>query len=431
MTARRALFLFHLRVGARLALCVLAPVLAAALFLYYVLRPEFSLELARILFIEGGFVESGLAGTLLLLGLARVVAPRIAAGSAGWTRSLPVAPAARRFSALLSLLVAEIPVLAVLGAFAWVITDPGPMPGAAFAARLAEHALRFLPHVLGLIAGAAAAGLVALPGAVRRPAKGVALAACFLSFGGAAAPLVMAVLLLGVAAAWPGKGLGSRGRRVARRDAPSGAFFQTLSLRAVGWRFALAGLAACAVLGGARLLLANNDLAPGAAFVLSLFGIVLGLTAFVGPAADILAARRPAWPWLRSLPRSAAARVRDDALLLALLALPLAALGMILLRSPARLAVYLPGPLAWLAVRGAGALREAGDRPFGALGRIAVEGAFLSLVLALLPWTSFLLAAAVPVAFILARDAERRLKPTRWAERRHAAAGDPLSWSAS
>lgn len=377
MTARRALFLFHLRVGARLALRVLAPVLAAALFLYYVLRPEFSLELARILFIEGGFVESGLAGTLLLLGLARVVAPRIAAGSAGWTRSLPVAPAARRFSALLSLLVAEIPVLTVLGAFVWVITDPGPMPGAALAARLAEHALRFLPHVLGLIAGAAAAG------------------------------------------------------RVARRDAPSGAFFQTLSLRAVGWRFALAGLAACAVLGGARLLLANNDLAPRAAFVLSLFGIVLGLTAFVGPAADILAARRPAWPWLRSLPRSAAARVRDDALLLALLALPLAALGMILLRSPARRAAYLPGPLAWLAVRGAEALREAGDRPFGALGHIAVEGAFLSLVLALLPWTSFLLAAASPVAFILARDAERRLKPTRWAERRHAAAGDPLSWSAS
>jgi hypothetical protein len=51
--------------------------------------------------------------------------------------------------------------------------------------------------------------------------------------------------------------------------------------------------------------------------------------------------------------------------------------------------------------------------------------------LALLPWTSGLLAAAAPLAFIFARNAERRFKPTRWAERHHSNAGDPLSWSAS
>jgi energy-coupling factor transporter ATP-binding protein EcfA2 len=44
MKAEAAFFLIHLRVGARLALRGLAPVLAATLFLYYILRPEFALD---------------------------------------------------------------------------------------------------------------------------------------------------------------------------------------------------------------------------------------------------------------------------------------------------------------------------------------------------------------------------------------------------
>ncbi len=431
MKARRALFLFHLRVGARLALRVLAPVLAATLFLYYILRPEFALELARILFVEGSLVEAGLAGTLLLLGLARVVSPRIAAGSGGWARSLPVGPGAQRLSALLSLVVAESPLLAVLAVFAWAVTDPGPMPGAAFTARVAEHVMRFLPHIIGLIAGSAAAGLVSLPSAIPRRIKIVPAAACFLSFAGDPAVLAISVLLLVGAMALPGGGPVPRGRRTPRRELPAAVFFQALALRAGRGRLALACLPSLLVLGAARVFLANNELAPRSAEAISVFGLAFGLTALIGPAADVLAVRRPAWPWLRSLPRSSAARVRDDALLLALLGLPLVAFGLAFLRRPAWLAGYLLGPLAWLAVRGAGAVREAGDRPFGALGHIAVEGAILSFVLALAPWTSFLIAAATPAAFLLARSAERRLKPTRWAERHHSNAGDPLSWSAS
>jgi hypothetical protein len=76
-------------------------------------------------------------------------------------------------------------------------------------------------------------------------------------------------------------------------------------------------------------------------------------------------------------------------------------------------------------------MREAGDRPFGTLGTVAVEGTILSLVVALVPPASYILAAAAPAAFLLARNAERRLKPTLWAERHHSNAGDPLSWSAS
>lgn len=423
MRSESALFRFHLRVGARLALRILAPVLASFLFLFYVVGYEFALELAKILYVEGSLLESGLAGTLLLMGLARIVAPRIAAGGGGWARSLPVGGGAWRLSSVLSMLVAEAPLLTILGGLAWAVTDPGPMPGA-------EHIVRVAPHIIGLILGAAAANLACLPTPATLWTKLLPVAACFLSFAGDAAVLVASALLLVLSAAIPSKGIGPRKRHKTRRSLPASAFFQALALRAAGGRIILAFIPAAIVLGASLLFLKNNDLHEGPAFALSLFGLALSLTASIGTAANILAARRPAWPWLRSLPRSAAGRVRDDALFLALLACPIG-VGLGLLGRPAREAIYLLGPLAWLAIRGAGAMREAGDRPFGVLGQVGVEGTILSLVLALLPWASFLLAAAAPAALLLARNAERRLKPTRWSERHHSNAGDPLSWSAS
>ncbi len=416
MRAEAAFFLFHLRVGARLALRVLAPVLAATLFLYYILRPEFALELARILFVEGGLAESGLVGTLILLGLARTVAPRIAAGSRGWARSLPANGRALRRLMALSMVVAETPILAVLGGLAWAATGPSP-------ARIALH-------LAGLLVGAAAAGLACLPGSRALLIRTISIAACFLSFSGNAAGLGVSAGLFILAAALPAEFPISSKRRRPRRGLPSALFFHGLSLRAVRGRILLAYLPPAFILAAARLFLSNNELPRETAFSLSLFALVLGLNAFIGQAADTLSARRPAWPWLRSLPRSAAGRVLSDALFLAFLALPLAA-GLALLGRPAREIAYLAGPLVWLAFRGAGAMREAGDRPFGVLGQVVVEGTILSLLAALLPWTSWILAAASPLAFLFARNAERRLKPTRWTERRHSNAGDPLSWSAS
>jgi hypothetical protein len=416
MRPEAALFLFHLRVGTRLALRVLAPVLAATFFLYYVLWPEFTVELARILFLEASLVESGTIGGLLLLALARVVAPRITSGGAGWARSLPATGGALRRLAVLSLVVGESPLLAVLGGLAWMVT--GPDPG------------RIATRLAGLMVGAAAAGLTRLPDLSPLRARLLALIACFLSFSGNGAVLAAAAGLLILAAAFPAGPAASRKRRRPRRSLPAAVFFHGLSLRALRGRIALAYPPPALVLAVTWLVLEHNELPADTAFSLSLFGLVLSLTVFFGAAADVLAARRPAWPWLRTLPRSAAARVRDDALFLGLQALPVAG-GLVLLRRPAREAALLAGPLAWLAFRSAGAMREAGDRPFGVVGHIVVEGTILSLVVALVPWTSWLLAAAAPVAFLLARDSERRLKPSRWIERRHSSAGDPLSWSAS
>jgi hypothetical protein len=416
MKAAAALLRFHLRVGARLALRILAPVLAAILFLFYVLRPEFVLALARALYIEGSLAESGLVGTLLLWGMARTVTPRIAAGRAGWARSLPADGRVLRALEILSSVVAEAPLLTVLGALAGAVA--GPSPG------------RVAVHLAGLLVGAAAAGLLCLQGPTSLKSKLLPAAACFLSFSGNGTLLVVAAAILVLAMAAPIDAMGMRRRRRPRRSLPSAGFFYWHSLRAVGVRIVLAYIPPAIILAAGRLFLANNELGANTALSLSLFSLTLAQAVFIGLAANALAARRPAWPWLRSLPRSAAARINSDAMFLGLNALPIAS-GLALLGRRAWEVVFLAGPLAWFALRGAGAIREAADRPFGVLGQFLIEGTIISLSVAVLPWTSWLLVAAAPVAFLLARSAERRLKPTLWIERHHSGTGDPLSWSAS
>lgn len=416
MRADAAFLRFHLRVGARLAARILAPVLAVIFIVFYILRPEFVIALARALFVEGGRGGSGLAGTLLLLGLARAVVPRITAGRAGWARSLPADGRALRAMEVLSSVVAGMPVLAVLAALAWFVAGPDPE--------------RIAIRLAGLLAGAAAAGLFCLGGPFSFGGKILPAAACFLSFLGHAVFLAAAAALLALALAVPMKARGGRGRRSSRRPLPAAVFFYGLSLRAVGARIVLAYLPPAFILAGGRLFLMNNELTGSAPLSLSLFGITQAAAVFIGLAANTLVARRPAWPWLRSLPRSAGARIGSDALFLGLNALPLAT-GLALFGRPAREAALLAGPLAWLALRGAGAVRDAADRRFGALGPVLVEGTIVSMSVAVMPWISWLIAAASPVAFLLARAAERRFKPTLWAERHHLDAGDPLSWSAS
>ena len=416
MRAETAFLRFHLRVGARLAARILAPVLAVIFIVFYILRPEFVLALAGALFVEGSLIESGLAGTLLLLGLARAVVPRITAGRAGWARSLPADGRALRAMEVLSSVVAGMPLLAVLAALAWFVAGPSPE--------------RIAIRLAGLLAGAAAAGLFCLEGSFSLKGKILPAVACFLSFLGHAMFLVAAVVLLTLAMAVPMKSLGEPRRRSSRRPLPAAVFFYGLSLRAVGARIVLAYLPPAFILAAGRLFLMNNELTASASLSLSLFGLTQAAAVFIGLAANTLVARRPAWPWLRSLPRSAGARIASDALFLGLNALPLT-LGLAILGRPAWEAVFLAGPLAWFAFRGAGAIREAADRRFGALGPVFVEGAIISMSVAVLPWLSGLLAAAAPVAFHLARNAERRFKPTLWAERHHLDAGDPLSWSAS
>jgi hypothetical protein len=72
-----------------------------------------------------------------------------------------------------------------------------------------------------------------------------------------------------------------------------------------------------------------------------------------------------------------------------------------------------------------GAIRQRRTGPAGLL----MEGFAAAALITLLPWTSLAAFAAAPLAFIAAREAERRHKTTQWVELRHSSLGDPLSWS--
>lgn len=180
-------------------------------------------------------------------------------------------------------------------------------------------------------------------------------------------------------------------------------------------------------MGAAWAFVANNELAPEHVRLAARLGGGLATVLLLASLGESLAVRRPAWPWSRSLPWTAAQRVRSDALFLALHALPLVLLAAAV--HPAALAVLAILP--FLAVRAAGAMRRAPERRTGASGEILAEGFLLAALVALLPWTSLLALAGTPFAVRAAAERDKRQKVSRWLELHHLAAGDPQSWSAS
>jgi hypothetical protein len=149
--------------------------------------------------------------------------------------------------------------------------------------------------------------------------------------------------------------------------------------------------------------------------------------ALLAALAQSLSLRRPPWPWARSLPWTARRRVAADALLLAVLAAPVAGLPL-LLAPAAAAAVGALVPL--LALRASSALRTGIAERTGAAGRVLLEGATAAGLIALVPWLAAGCLALLPWALRSAAESERGLKPTRWTCQHHLAAGDSLSWAA-
>ncbi|HEV3076377.1 MAG TPA: hypothetical protein VHB47_18285, partial [Thermoanaerobaculia bacterium] len=414
----------------------------------------FLLNLAGLLFGARGSVAPALLVLGAAVAVAAVAAPRVCAGLGGWLRHLPVTGATHRRAAAAAIAVAEAPLLAFL---ALLVLAARSRPGAATAARL-----------LGLLAVALAAAQVAVPTRRRAAAVPPALAAGLLAGLGSWPALAASVPLLAVAdlAAGPPRSPRSprpaHSRGAARRwlaarpppaaerlpaphrlqvppaaAAPSGRHAPVLlpariARRALGWRPVRAYAVALLPWLAALLFAANNRLVPLHATRAAVLGGGGSCVLLLAGLAGTLAARRPAWPWVRSLPWPARRRVLDDALLLGASCLPLLALtGLAAPAAVPPLAAILP----WLAVRAAGAIRRPASPASPAAGRIRpsgeilMEGALLAGLAALLPWSALLPLAAVPVAVRAAAARERRLKVGAWMERHHLAAGDPGSWS--
>ncbi|HZF13112.1 MAG TPA: hypothetical protein VFE33_30340 [Thermoanaerobaculia bacterium] len=415
-----ALVRFHLRVGARLALIVFAPVVAFACGAAGFFELPFLRHLAATLFTGG---SSGLLVALLALGVAGMAAPRVCRGLDGWVRHLPASGVAHRRAATLAVAVAQLPLLL----------------GLVGLAGLAVHgAGGFLFAGLGLVATALAAAVATVPARRSLPTRILALAAAALAAIGHGLPLAAGVGLLLAADAVAGPvGHGTGARHPLRRQAaaplersPRGArlFAARIAWRALGWKLPEAYVAGLLPIGAAALFVANNELPPRHVLLAALLGGGVGLTLFLAEVGEALATRRPAWPWSRSLPQSALQRVTTDAAFLAVHALPIVAVAALL--TP-RALLPLAGAFPCLAALSSGALRRAPERRTGAAGEILLQGGLSAALLALLPWLAlaFLVLTLPVLRAAAARD--RRQKVSRWLEIHHLAIGDPQSWSAS
>jgi len=238
--------------------------------------------------------------------------------------------------------------------------------------------------------------------------------------------LVAAALCLGVSDRLAGA---VRTPRRARRyrlltGAPLGA---VIAWRAIGFAAAGAFVLPLIVLSFCALFLANNPLPPSIAAGGVRFGGLLATASLMASLAADLSAKRPVWPWARSLPWSASRRVAADALFFAVHAVPLLA---IMAHFDPLAAVAVAAATPALAVSAAGSLRLANEIRIGAGGLVLAEGFVVAGVIALLPWSAAIFLAAAALALRRAAKRDRDQKVGRWIALHHEAGGDSLSWSA-
>lgn len=426
---------FHLAVGTRLALRKLAPILAAAFAAYYLLGPElFNAVFAALL--ERGALFMGLVSSLLSLSVAAIAAPRICFGLNGWIRHLPARVLTHRRLAGIAILLAQIPILLVLATLAFIaflIYDVSP----------------FL-YVSGLPILGLAAGLCVIPVKQNYLSKPLTFAACVLSTSGHWFFIISAISLLIVADLTAGPlirpwkslrfqkpqklqkpiplqtPLSAQNAIEAKKIISSSFVSTTIAFRSLRLRILLAYLPSLFILGMTSLFLSNNTLTPLQISRGVIFGGTLSVAVFCAFTANLLAIRRPPWPWGRSLPWSASHRILTDTVLSGALTLPLIVI-ISFINSTALWPVVVS--LLPLAAFAALMIRPAFLYPMGALGRALLIGTVASVIVCLLPAISFIFLASTPVILKFAAVEERNQKVSAWLEMHHLAAGDSLSWS--
>jgi hypothetical protein len=413
-----ALLRFHLHVGARLAMRTFVPVLVAAVAGIMLLGPYFLNSFSSLLWGPGSKGGSGVLIAVFCYAAAASAAPRVCRGLDGWLRHLPIGGRAQRRAAALAIAVAQVPLLL----------------GLIFLSLVATHLGRATwIDALSLLVCAAAASLLAMPVQRAFLTRPLALASAVVAVSGGWLLLgAGTILLLGAdlcAGELPrAKRSSLAGRRTRRAIGRwTGAFVELrIAWRALRWRLLSAATVGLLPLAGAAAFVAHNELAPRHVRLAALLGGGCAVVFLFSDLGEVLGARRPAWPWSRSLPWSARRRVLFDAGFLAAHAIP-AILLTAWIDGPSCLAVLAITP--WLAVRAAGAMRRAPERRTGASGEILMGGLLLAAAVALLPWVAILPPLATPWALRAAAKRDRQQKVSRWLELHHLAVGDPQSWS--
>lgn len=383
--------------------------------------------------------------------LSAVGARRVALGATGWLRSLPVDAWTARRAAWVAAALAALPA-AVFAGIALALTVWGY---ARLGARLDPCKVVGVPLLLAAAAavalrveraGARAIAALALLGAAwgTWPTLLAATGALGL-WDRAAGGLAVPAPRVGVhhserlAVGWSRDAAGERANAASTRRAGL-ALAARWAWRATGWRPWLDALLAAALpVAFAAFVRANNpDLAPSTRAWVARLGVSLGVAAYVGVAAGALLARRPPWPWVRSLPWSAAARVAVDAVVLGAPAAGVGVAGTVVLEAlptAASWAVRASGVVSTggaalviagvTAIAAAAAVRAGAGRQTGAAGELALVGIPTAVAVAVRPTLAVAAAGLALALGALAVWRERRAAgAVRWDELRHGIEGD-------
>lgn len=352
--------------------------------------------------------------TVIALGLARDAVPRLTLGLGGWTRSLPVTGVQHRRGVAYALPIVQLPLAAAVVVAAILTITPYRLP---------LSGAKLLGAPLALVA----AGAAVVPS--RRWILGPPcfIASALLAALGRWTPLAAAIVLF-VAAELAAGALRFPARRsaVAAPAMPGTLPMFRFTWRAVGWRL-LAPLPMSALaLAAAWFYTRNNELVgPEIGFVARLWSVI-ALALYVGAIGDIAVTRRPAWPWMRSLPWSSTARAVDDAVAIGLPGVIIAlATGIVDARTVIVSLAMLP-PIATLGVLLSHGARRRLTRVSGALILIGIA---LGTAVAFYPLLSVAVLATTPLLIRAAARRDRRQIVTGWQELHHDATGDSLAWS--
>ena len=154
---------------------------------------------------------------------------------------------------------------------------------------------------------------------------------------------------------------------------------------------------------------------------------MIALALYVGAVADVIVTRRPAWPWIRSLPWSSTARAADDAMAIGVPAAVVALASGIVDARTAIVSLAMLPPIAALAVLLSHGARRRLTRVSGVL---VVTGIGLATAVAFYPLVSVATLVLTPLLVRAAARRDRRQIVTGWHELHHGATGDSLAWSA-
>ena len=406
----RALLIFHLKAGVRVAVRSFALLFSSLLGLVMLdMNPAaVMVNFAVAIYSRHPSVANLAPVVAIAFLMPRLAAPKLSHGLNGWIRHLAYDSIADRRGMAVALSVVQVPLALALAILAMAAINSGLSIGV--------PAIRLLVFL-------ASGALAALPVRRRVITVPIALLSTLLAIQGNWGLMLAAFGSLIIAEVVSGP-LRTIRRRRSWRAADSFLSFR-IAWRALGWRVIAISVSALLPLGAAALFLRNNDLPPAiAAGALRLCGAT-AVVLVLGGLVNKLAERRPAWPLARSFPWSSAQRIATDAQFMGIHSLlPLLVL---FLRHPGEAACVL-GLVPFLALRAAGHIRLVPGLLAGAR-RFLIEGFCVAALLAFSPWISLVCLMAAPLAFLGAIRNERSLKVTCWSDLHHTALGDTLSWS--